>query len=507
MKRFFALLLLAPVCALARTAEIKIDVDHVIDSVDPRIYGVFMEPIGRASTHFNTLYGPIYDPQSPLADAHGFRRDIIDAAKELQLTQMRWPGGNFTSTYDWKDGIGPRSARPKRRELAWGVVESNQVGTDEWMQLNQAIGSENIVCINGGTGTLEDARDWVEYCNAPVGTYWADKRAEYGHPAPYEIKIWDLGNEVDGTPWILAHKDADDYVKFAVEAAKIMRRSSPGTPLQFVACGASYYQDNFDWVDWNSKVTRGLYGIADYLSIHRYWEPDDDYYRLLGAGAMDLEEKLGIISAQLKTVAAVHQGKPMQIAFDEWAPRGRRGLQSTLIIAEFFNAFLRHADSVKMANYTLLTSILGRDPKTGATYKSPLFYTFKLYSTHCRGEALDAFVDCDTFAAGRYPKIPYLDVSSVFDRAKNQVVINVVNRNRDEAIATDIESVTGQFSGNATVARITGDGPEDKPYSYEARDSYPPNVTVVPASGPNFRCEFPPHSLTQIVVGVEAPQS
>ena len=154
-KKLTPVLIWASLATLAQAATIRIDVDHVIDAVDPRIYGIFMEPIGfnRADLKFNTLYGPVYDPKSPLADEHGFRKDMIDAARELRLTNMRWPGGNFTSSYDWRDGIGPKDKRPKRLELAWGVVESNQVGTDEWVQLNQAIGSENVVCINMGTGT------------------------------------------------------------------------------------------------------------------------------------------------------------------------------------------------------------------------------------------------------------------------------------------------------------------------------------------------------------------
>ncbi len=175
-------------------------------------------------------------------------------------------------------------------------------------QLNQAIGSENVVCINGGTGTIMDAASWVEYCNGPVGSHWADKRAEYGHPEPYRIQYWDLGNEVDGAPWIIAHKDAEDYIKFAVEAAKAMKRSSPGTDLHFVASGSSYYKDDIDWVEWNWKVIKALYGIADYVSIHRYWDNSDDYYVLLGQRAMDLEEKITITANQIQAVSAVRRG-------------------------------------------------------------------------------------------------------------------------------------------------------------------------------------------------------
>ncbi|HVU33660.1 MAG TPA: alpha-L-arabinofuranosidase C-terminal domain-containing protein [Opitutaceae bacterium] len=486
-------------------ATIRIDVDHVIARIDPRIYGVFMEPIGIHSggRQFHTLYGPVYDPTSPLADHDGFRQDIIDAAHELQITQMRWPGGNFTSAYDWRDGIGPKDQRPKRIDPAWGVVESNQVGTDEWMQLSKVLGTENIVCINGGTGTLDDARSWVEYCNAPAGSYWADKRVEYGHPQPYAVKIWDLGNEVDGAPWIMGYKDADDYIKFATEAAKIMRHTSLDTKLEFVACGAANYQDNFDWVEWDWKVAKAMYGIADYLSVHRYWDDSDDYYVFMGQRAVDLDEKITTIAGQLQTVADIHHGKPMTIAFDEWAPPFRHGgYLPTLALAQFFNAFIRHADVIKMANYTMLTSILSRDPKTDATYKSPTFYAFKLFSTHCRGTALDTFVDCATFdTSAHYTKIPFLDVSSVYDAAAKQVIINVVNRHEAQPITTDVQCIAGTFAGPASVSQIVGPV-DNQPFTYAARAGYVPKIEEVAAHGSTLRYAFPAHSFTQIVVGV-----
>jgi len=506
--RSAALFLLLPLGALAGPAAITIDVDHVIDAVDPRIYGVFMEPIGihRGGRNFHTLYGPVYDPKSPLADAFGFRRDMIEAARELQITQMRWPGGNFTAAYDWRDGIGPKDGRPKRFDPAWGVVESNQVGTDEWVELNQEIGSENVACINAGTGTLDLARTWVEYCNAPAGSYWADRRVADGHPEPYGIKYWDLGNEVDGAPWIMGHKTAEDYVKFAVEAAKLMSHSSPDTKLHFIACGSSWYQDNLDWVNWNWTVIQGLYGIADYLSIHRYWGDAKDYYVFLGQHDVDLERAIDITAGQLKAIADVRKGPPMYLSVDEWAPPFTGGYLSTLAVAEYFNAFIRRADVVKMTNYTLLTSLLGRDPQTDQTYKTPLFYAFKLFSTHCRGAALETLVDCDTFTTSEhYKNIPYLDVSSVYNREAKQLVINVVNRHRDDAIATDIRSVAGTFAGPATVSQIVAADVENKPYTYEARDSYAPQTEQVPAAGATLHYVFPARSFTQIVVDVDHP--
>lgn len=502
------LLLLLPVAALAENAAtpatIAVDVNHVIAPIDPRIYGVFMEPIGihRDGMHFNTLYGPVYDPHSPLADQYGFRKDIVAAARELQLTQMRWPGGNFTSSYDWRDGIGPQDKRPKRLELAWGVVETNQVGTDEWVELNHDLGTESVACINAGTGTLDDARYWVEYCNAPVGTYWADKRAEYGHPQPYAIKYWCLGNEVDGAPWILGHKDADDYVKFAVEAAKIMRRSSPVTKLEFIASGSSWYQDNVAWTEWNWKVINGLYGIADYLSIHRYWDDSKDYYVFLGQRERDLEDKIDITAAQMKAVADAHHGKPMSLSIDEWAPPFRGGYLSTLALAEYFNTFLRHADVVKMTNFTLLTSILGRDPQTDQTYQTPLFHAFKLFSTRCRGDALATLVDCGTFTAGG-ESLPYLDVSAVYDPKAKQVVINVVNRDKDQPVATDLRSLGGTFGPTASVTQIIAPDTSNAPFTYAARASYAPKTESVSTQGTTLHYTFPARSFTQLVVGIE----
>jgi alpha-N-arabinofuranosidase len=193
----------------------------------------------------------------------------------------------------------------------------------------------------------------------------------------------------------------------------------------------------------------------------------------------------------------------MYLSVDEWAPPFRGGNLSTLALAQYFNAFIRHADVVKMANYTLLTSILSRDPKTDATYKSPTFYAFKLFSTRCRGAALDATVNCDTFRfSDHYSKIPYLDVSAVYDEKAKQVVINVVNRHKDESIATDIKSVTGTFATTASVSLITSADASNQPYTYEARDTYAPKTEQIATQGATLHYTFPAHSFTQIVVGI-----
>jgi alpha-N-arabinofuranosidase len=302
----------------------------------------------------------------------------------------------------------------------------------------------------------------------------------------------------------MGYKNAEDYVKFAREAAKLMRLSSPDTKLEFIANGPANYKDNLDWVDWTWTVVKGLYGIADYVSMHRYWDPSDDYYVLMGQRGIDLDERIETLAGIIKAVHNIRQKKPMYVSVDEWAPPFRGGHLSTLAMAQYFNSFLRHADSVKMANYTLLTSLLSRDAETGKTYKSPLFHTFKLFSTRCRGEALQPTVVCDTFrTSDHYSKIPYLDVSVVHDKEHHRAVISVVNRHRDEAIATDIQSITGTFTGEATVSLVTCPDTENRPYTYADRESYAPRNERLATDGAVLHYSFPAHSFVQIMVDLK----
>jgi alpha-N-arabinofuranosidase len=395
--------LLLPFCLYSQTAKIKIDIDRTVGVIDPKIYGVFMEPIhfngkrlGLPDTvDFNTLYGSLYDPSSPLADENGFRKDYIDAMRELKITNMRWPGGNYVSGYNWQDGIGPKEQRPARINLAWGSIDNNHVGTDEWIELNKAIESENVVCVNLGLGTIDDARYWVEYCNYKKGTYYSNIRAQNGHEEPYNVKLWDLGNEIDGSPWELGHKNADDYVKVAREAAKAMR--SVDHSVHFVASGSSYYESTGQWVDWNWKVLSGLGDMIDYLSIHGYWSWGSmpDYYTYMGQRALEFEEKITVPAAEIEIVRVMKNiTNPIYISFDEWGTFGNNML-SVLPIAQCLNSFIRHADVVKMANFTLMTSLLGNDRQKG-TFKTPLFYTFKSFSTNCLGNSVDTYVECDS---------------------------------------------------------------------------------------------------------------
>ena len=508
LKNILIILLFAICYSLsAQTTKIKIDVDSTIGEIDPKIYGVFMEPInfsGRRmglpdTARFSTLYGPLYDPSSPLADENGFRKDYIEAMKEIKITNMRWPGGNFVMGYNWQDGIGPKDQRPARINLAWGGIDNNHVGTDEWIALNKAIGSENIICVNLGLATILDAAYWVEYCNYKKGTYYSDLRINNGHKEPYNVKIWDLGNEVDGEPWELGYKNAEDYVKIAREAAKAMK--AVDNTIKLVASGSSYYESTGKWIEWNRKILTGLGDKIDYISIHRYWERSDDYYTFMGQSAMDFEEKIIIPAAEIERAKAMKGFEnPIYISFDEWGIWGMN-FRSVLPTAQCLNSFIRHADVVKMTNLTLMTSLLSTDREKG-TFKSPLFYTFKLFSNNCRGNTIDTYVDCDTFNTDKYKGIPFLDVTSVYSKETNTVYINVVNRHKDKTISADIISNSGTFSGKAIASEVNSEDINEA-FVFDKQNEYVPATKEFSVKGNKMTYSFPAHSFVQIKIKVK----
>ncbi|EHQ30387.1 alpha-L-arabinofuranosidase C-terminal domain-containing protein [Mucilaginibacter paludis] len=505
-KLFYILTLVLPFSLFAQNAKIKIDVNRVVGNIDPKIYGVFMEPIqfsGKRmglpdSMRFNTLYGPLYDPSSSLADKNGFKKDYIDAMRELKITNMRWPGGNYLMGYNWQDGIGPKNKRPARINLAWGGIDNNHVGTDEWFALNKAIGSENIVGVNLGLGDIQQAAYWLEYCNYPKGTYYSDLRAKNGHQDPYDVKIWDLSNEVDGAPWELGHKTAEDYVNLGREAAKAM--TSVDSTIKLVASGSSYYEPTGQWVEWNRKVLTGLGDKINYLSIHRYWEKSPDYYTYMGQSAVDFEEKIKISADEIEAVRAMKGFKnPIYLAVDEWGIMSK-DVMSVLPIAQCFNSFLRHADMVKMANFTMLTSLLSSDKAKG-TFKTPLFYLFKAYSTNCLGVSVDTYVECDTFNTSASASIPYLDVTATYSKESNTVFINVINRNKEKAITADISNISGGFEGTAEASIVAGQQLQEE-FVFGKRDQYVPVKNEVQIKNQQISHTFPPHSFTQIKLTV-----
>jgi len=482
------------------TAVIKIDPDRTIGKIDPNIYGAFLESM--------VAYRGIYDPSSKFADENGFRQDYIDLMKELNIPVVRWPGGNVASGYNWEDGIGPKDQRPARQELAWHSIETNQMGTDEYVKFCKLIGAENFVCINAGTGTLDDARHWVEYCNFPQGTYYSDLRRKYGNEEPYKIKYWALGNEIDG-PWQMGYKNKEDYVKFAIEAAKLMQWADED--IKLIASGSSNYPlvtSNYDpadgWIDWNYYVLDNMVGYIDYISIHRYANQalrgigDEGFSNLMSLG-LEIDQKIEIVQKLIETVMAKSgSDRPVYISFDEYSARGN-GLIGPLMLAQHLNSFIRHADIVKMANVTMITSLAGMSPE--GDYKNNLFYPFYLYSHNSHGVSLDVYTDCEKYSNELFTEIPYLDVSASLNDSTGHVIINVVSRHEKEAIPADIILQSGDYTGTATVNEINAG-------NIDATNTRTKEEVNIDTKSVKFRensisYSFPAHSITQLMIPVK----
>lgn len=485
-----------------KPALIKIDLDRTIGSVDPDIYSSFLEPVGRG-----VVYGSLYDPASPLADKNGFRKDYIQQIKDLKVSAIRWPGGNFVSGYHWEDGIGPKDGRPVALDLSRHRKESNQMGTDEYAAFCNLVGAENFICINGGTGTIEDAAHWVEYCNAPAGTRYADLRVKYGHPEPYKVKYWALGNEPDG-PWQLGHKNKEDYTKFAVEAAKAMRGADKD--IKLVAAGASNYPlvtKQYDpkdgWTDWNDHVLDQMAGTIDYISLHRYVfqvlrgidKPTFADQMSLG---LEIDRLIEITQGEIEK-AMVKSGtdRPIYISFDEYGARGDN-LAGPLLLAQHLNAFIRHADIVKMANLTFLSSLVGLTHE--GDYRTSLYYPFFLYSNHCRGTALNVYTRCENYSNKVFKDIPYLDVTAVLNESDGKLIVNVVNRSETEAIPANLELQSGAYTGKGQVHLINANSIDATNTAKEEKVRL--ETSDLEFTGNRISHTFPAHSLTQLEIAL-----
>lgn len=478
-----------------QTAAIKIDLDRTIGEVDPNIYGAFVEPIRTV------VYGTIYDPKSPLADENGFRRDFVQLVKELNIPVVRWPGGNYVSGYNWEDGIGPKDRRPARLDLAWHQVDSNQMGTDEYAKLCSLIGAENFICINAGLGTQDDARHWIEYCNYEKGTYYSDLRRKYGNEKPFNVKYWALGNEIDG-PWQMGQKNAEDYCKFALEAAKNMQWVDRN--VKFIVCGASNYRTNNDWIGWNDYVLEHMAGKVDYLSVHRYVREalgsETNFSGMMSLG-LDVDQKIEIVKALIKkAMAKSGSARPIYISFDEWSAGGGGGagatLTGSLMVAQHLNSFIRHADIVKMANITMLSSLVGTSPE--GDFKNALYQAFYLYSKNARGTSLDVHVNCDHYDNRVFTAVPYLDVTAVLNQSAKILTVNVVNRNETKALACDIILQSGEFTGRATIKEINAETVTAT--NTRTQEAVAIATKEIPFNGNRLNYSFPAHSLTQMLI-------
>ncbi len=485
-------------------AKIKIDLERKIGDVDRRIYGAFIEHLGRC------IYGGIYDEGSPLSDAHGFRQDVIEAVRPLRLPLLRWPGGNFVSGYHWLDGVGPVEKRPRRLELAWHAEESNRFGTDEFMQYCRVLGTEPYLCVNMGSGTMDEAQAWVEYCNGTGNTYWANLRRQNGHEEPYNVKYWGLGNEMYGR-WQIGMLSAEDYVKSAREFAKVMKWTDPN--IQLVSCGQN------GWSDWDRIVLEGLAQYVDYHSIHIYTGSDDYYSNVLVVH--QAERALRSCQAMIDLVRYNQRiSHPIYVAYDEWnvwfrERDGSAGLEErytladALAVATYLNIFIRHCRTVKIANLAQLVNVIAPifTNKEGL-FLQTIYHPLRLYSEYMQGTALDVYVDCDSYALrpeDETSQWPYrvadmgpfklLDVAATCDTAGHTLTIAVVNRDRERAHTASIQLADAATISDIVAYEVNGAHP-DISNSFEQPNAVAIQERRLTEEGQSVSYTFPAHSLT-----------
>lgn len=483
-------------------ARVKIDSERVIGDIDPKLYGNFIEHLGRC------IYGGVFEENSALSDAEGFRKDVLDAARKLNVTLLRWPGGNFSSNYHWRDGIGPRDQRPARLEMAWGTVETNRFGTHEFLDYVHKLGAEPYICADLGTGTWDEAQQWVEYCNSSEDTATTRLRKQNGRSEPWKVTYWGLGNEMDG-PWQMGHRSADDYGKFALEAAKLMKWTDPN--IKLIAAGSSNFGPNADWTGWNRTVLEYLKNHADYLSLHTYvGNPNNDFGDFL-ASSLELGSRLktagGIIDAAL---AGTH-GRKIYIAFDEWnvwyrargegKEHGRRileehyNLEDALVVATFLNMFVNHANIVKIANLAQLVNVIAPIfTNENGLYLQTIYYPLQLFANNTRGKALELFVDAPTYKSRRFDDIPYIDVSASYDNGA--LTINIVNRHEQQPVEVEFMAEDKQFRGGVEATEVNG--PDVKAENNFVSSPVKPLRRPATAEGNLIRYTVAPHSYTML---------
>ena len=431
-----------------KKTKIFADSNLVIGEISPRLYGSFIEHLGRA------VYEGIYEPDHPTADENGFRRDVIGLIRDLNVPIVRYPGGNFLSGYDWRDGVGPRGSRPTRLDLAWHTTEPNEFGTDEFMKWCRVAGIEPMMGVNMGTGTIKDAAQLVEYCNHAGGTTISDWRRENGAEEPYNVRYWCIGNEMDG-PWQIGHLSAEEYGKKALEAAKVMRWANGEgcdtypvkEPLKLIVSGSSNHEIK-TFPEWDRVVLEHTYKHVDYLSMHRYYQFNEGGLEDFLGSADDMHEYIGTLKATIEYVRAkVRAKKRVHISFDEWniwtqtAPRHeplwKRAphiledvytFQDSIVFAGLMNTLLNNCDIVKIGCLAQLVNVIApiMTEKGGTAFRQSTFYPFKYVAGNAHGETVRTFSDSDGFE-NKYGTARYINEAITHDKTKREVCVFVCN--------------------------------------------------------------------------------
>jgi alpha-L-arabinofuranosidase len=498
----------------AQPIRIYADSRRTIAPVDRNLFGSFLEHLGRA------IYKGIYDPQSKLSDANGFRKDVMDEIRKLGVPIIRYPGGNFVSGYNWLDGIGPKPDRPVVLDKAWNTLDTNQFGTDDFMAWCRLVGTKPLMGLNLGTGTPEQAAALVEYCNIDKGTLWSDRRRKNGIAEAYNVEHWCLGNEMDG-PWQIGHMTATEYGLKAEDAARQMRYVDPS--LRLIACGSSG-PGMPTYLEWDREVLEQCYDYVDAISLHRYFgntpeETGGDSSKYL---AMNLS-----MERQIEEVAAVcdvvqgHKRSPKKLwlSFDEWnvwyrartgdAVNGHRkiaphlleevyNLEDALLVGGILNSLIRKSDRVKLACLAQLVNVIApiMTNETGLL-RQTIYYPYSWALEFARGSALELLVQSPTYDVPGMGAVNYVDVAATLQSDTGKIALFLLNRDLTESHEIQIVwEGSSPRPGEALV--LTGTDLKatntfDSPTRVLPQKAEPPSM----AAG-RTTLQLPPHSYTVV---------
>jgi alpha-N-arabinofuranosidase len=495
-------------------ARVLVDARRKISPLDRNLFGSFLEHLGRA------IYEGIYDPDSKLSDAHGFRKDIVDEIRRMGVPIVRYPGGNFVSGYNWLDGVGPKESRPVQLDKAWNSLNSNQFGTNEFMAWCRAVGTQPLMGLNLGTGTPEQAAALVEYCNVESGTQWSELRRKHGYPDPHKVKHWCLGNEMDG-PWQIGHVTAKEYGLKAEDAARQMRYVDPS--LQLIACGSSG-PSMPTYLEWDREVLEECYDYVDGLSLHRYVgntkeQTGEDSSKYMAIN-LTLEKQIAETLAVCDLVRG-HKRSPKKLwlSFDEWnvwyragsgdAVNGHRkqaqhlleeiyNLEDALVVGGMVNSLLRNADRVKIACLAQLINVIAPImTNANGFFRQPIYYPYDWALQYARGSVLNLLVESPAYDVEGMGPVAYLDVAATLgDDGRTTLFL----LNRDLAKPRQVEVVWQDKAPGRVATASVLTGPDLKAVNgFDAPQRVAPSPLdkVSHASG-RTALELPPRSYSVV---------
>ena len=498
------------------TARLSLDRAFTLAPVRRRTFGSFVEHVGRC------VYTGIHDPSHPSANELGFRQDVVEFVKELGVTTVRYPGGNFVSGYRWEDGIGPVARRPRRLDAAWHSTEPNTVGVDDYMAWTKMAGVEPIMAVNLGTRGVQEACDLLEYCNVPGGTAWSDLRRANGAADPYRITMWCLGNELDGD-WQLGHKTAHEYGRLASQTAKAMRMIDPG--LELVACGSSG-SGMPTFGTWEREVLLEAYDDVDFLSAHAYYCEDSGDLGSFLASAVDMDYFIESVVATCDHVRAARKAtKRINISFDEWnvwsqdrvgtaTPSGddwpvapslledTYTVADAVVVGNLLISLLRHSDRVQAACLAQLVNAIApiMTEPGGRAWRQTIFHPFALTARHATGDVLSVAVQSPHYNTAKFADVALVDAVATFDAESQQSALFVVNRAITEPTLIEAD-LRGLGAGRIVEAVELSHADSHWQASADNHTSFGPKKLAATLEDGVLRAALPPVSWAMIRLG------